>query len=183
MSSSRMDLSCFHCNNDPFTFPHWYAAYTASRQEKRVAEYLADKGISCFLPLREVERRWKNGVKALVQFPLFSGYLFVNIALGEKLKVLETPGLVCLVGFGGRPLPVHEEQIYGLLALVESKLDYAYHPYLRFGQRVKVVSGPLSGVEGILVRRKGKFKLVLSVDLIKRSVALEVAADQVELLP
>lgn len=171
---------CFHCNKDLFVIPHWYAVYTSSRHEKKVAEQLVAKEITCFLPMREVERRWKNGKRALVRFPLFDGYVFVNISRSEGLKVLQTPGVVRLVGFNGLPEPIPEEQIYAMLTLVESKLDYDLYPYLRAGQKIRVKSGPLQGVHGILVRRKGRCKLALSVDLIRQSVALEVDADCVE---
>lgn len=160
--------------------PHWYAVYTCSQHEKRVAEQLANKEITCFLPLREVQREWRNRKIATVQFPLFSGYLFVNIPLSARLKVLETPGVVRLVGFGRLPEPVPEEQVYALLSLLESKFQYDRHPYLNAGTRVLVKSGPLRGTQGILVRRKGKCKLIISVDLIRQSVALEINADCVE---
>lgn len=174
------DFSCWHCNQNLLTAPHWYAVSTCSRQEKKTAEQIARKEIVCFLPMQTVERVWKNGQRMLVKFPLFSGYLFVNMRLADKLKVLQTPGVVRLVGSGRTPEPIPEEQIYAVLALVEANLNCSPSAYLRTGQRVEVKRGPLRGLRGILVRRGGHCKLVLSVDLIRQSVTLEVDRDWVE---
>lgn len=174
------NLPCFHGNNDLFAVPYWYAVYTLSRHEKKVAERLAEKEITCFLPMRELERAWKNGKRAVVRFPLFSGYVFVKIVLSQRQAVFQTPGVVRLVGFNGQPEPIPEEQIYAILTLIESKLSCAPYPYPAARELVEVKFGPLRGVRGKLVRRKGRCKLVLSVDLIRQSVALEVDANAVE---
>lgn len=165
--------------NNLYHQPHWYAIYTHSRHEKKVAEELADRDVTCFLPLREVRHRWKDRWK-LVQLPLFSGYVFVNIPLADKLKVLKTKGTAYMVGLGGHPEPIPDEQIYSIMSFLEKRVPYDSYPYLKEGEKVEVRYGPLKGLRGILVRKKNQSKLVLSVDLIQQSIALEVDASDVE---
>jgi transcription antitermination factor NusG len=153
--------------------PHWYAVYTRSRHEKTVASRLEEKRIEVFLPLRKVLRRWKDRRKEVLM-PLFSSYVFVRIPYAQKLSVLQTPGVVQILSEGSKPMPIPEEQIVSIQKLVESGLNYDPYPYLKEGTLVSVVRGPLSGVEGILVEKRKKHLLVLSVDLIQQSAALQV---------
>ena len=159
----------------------WYAAHTCSRHEKRIAEQLSKKEIELFLPLYRSVHRWKDR-QTQVELPLFPGYLFVRIALKDRLQVLQAPGLVRLVGFNGLPTPVPEAEIQALRKGMESAVNVEPHPYLNLGRRARIKNGPLQGIEGILVRKKSVFRLVLSVDLIMRSVAVEVDASDVELI-
>ena len=159
--------------------PRWYAVYTCGRHEKKVAAQLAEKEAVCFLPLRQVLSRWKDRHK-LVEFPLFPGYVFVNICLKEKLRVLNTDGVVSMVGFNSQPCPIPDEQIQAIMIFMEEKLQYDSYPYLAEGRRVEIKYGPLKGLQGILVRKKNKFKFVISVDLIQKSVAMEIDASDVE---
>jgi len=160
----------------------WYAGYTAARHEKRVAEHLALRGIEHFLPLYEAIHHWNNG-RHRVQLPLFSGYIFVHIALQNRLRVLEVPGLVRLVGFGALPCPLPETDINKMReALTDGTLAEPY-PYLTVGRRVGIRSGPLRGMTGILLRRRNKYRVVISVDLIQRSMAVEVEAGEVVPIP
>lgn len=161
------------------TTPHWYAVHTRSRHEKKVADQLGQKAVEYFLPLYDAVHRWKDRRKT-VQLPLFPGYIFVRIALREKLRVLELAGVVRLVGFKGVPVALPDPEIASLKAGLEAKLKAEPHPYLKVGKPVRVVRGPLAGREGILVRKKDKLRLVLSVDLIMRSMAVEVDAADVE---
>ena len=177
----RMGASC-QSAEELFTSPHWYAVYTRSRQEKRVAQQLTKREVTCFLPLRKVARLWKNRKRVVVEFAIFTGYVFVKIGLWEKLRVLETPGVVRLVGFNAQPVPIPAEQIEALVHLVQGKMGWERHRYLSVGKRVEVTAGSLRGLRGILVRHKGSSKLILSVELIRQSVALEVDASCVELL-
>ncbi|HSP05734.1 MAG TPA: UpxY family transcription antiterminator [Acidobacteriota bacterium] len=152
---------------------HWYAVYTRSRHEKKVAAALHDRGVEVFLPLRTVINRWKDRRKEL-QLPLFGGYLFVRIMPEQRLPVLKVGGVVRFVGNAARPVPVPEEQIEAIRLLVESGLQYDPYPYLKEGMTITIRRGPLKGVEGILLAKKKKHLLVLSVDLIQQSAALEI---------
>jgi transcription termination/antitermination protein NusG len=162
----------------------WYAVHVRSRHEFSVTERLVRSGTDAFLPTVERQRRWKDR-KKLIAFPLFPGYLFVHINKNnhEKLAVLKTPGIVRFIGqTPGEPEPVPDEQVVSLKRLVESKEALDPYPYLKEGNRVKIKSGPLSGVEGILVERKGMHHLVLSVDILQQGVSVQVEAATVEAL-
>ena len=166
----------------PSAIPHqlasetlWYAGYTSARHEKKVAQQLQLREIEHFLPLYETVRRWNNG-RHCVQMPLFPSYVFVRIALQERLRVLQIPGFVRLVGFSGLPYPLPSTEIDAMREALMAGVVAEPYPYLTAGSRVEIVSGPLQGVRGILLRRQGKCRVVLSIDLIMRSVVVEVEA-------
>jgi transcription antitermination factor NusG len=163
---------------DVFSRTLWYAAYTASRHEKRVAEQLHDRSIEHFLPLYETIHRWRNG-RHRVQLPLFPGYVFVHIALRDRLPVLKIPGLVRLVGFSGVPFPLPEQDIEAMRNALSNGVAAEPYPYLTAGSRVEICNGPLQGMRGILLRRRNNFRVVLSIDLIMRSMVVEVEAADV----
>lgn len=156
----------------------WVAACVRSRHEKSVAQHLESNSVENFLPLYETVHRWKDR-RAVVQLPLFSGYVFAHIAARECLRVLTAPGVVRLVSFQGRPAAIPDAQIDTLRALGNGDAPLKPHPYLAVGRKVRVNHGPFAGAEGILLRRKGAMRFVLSLDLIARSVALEVDAADV----
>lgn len=156
----------------------WYAGYTASRHEKRVAEHLAQRGVEHFLPLYGTIHRWKNG-RHCVHLPLFPGYIFVRVALKDRLRVLEVPGFVKLIGFGGAPHPLPETDITKMKDAFSKGVMAEPYPYLIAGTRVEICNGPLAGLVGILLRRQNKFRVVLSIDLIMRSMIVEVEASDV----
>jgi len=158
---------------------HWYAAYTSPRHEKKVAQQMEGSRIQCFLPLYRSVRRWKDRRKQL-DLPLFPGYIFARFALRDRLQVLQLPGVVQLVGFSGKPAPLPDAEIESLRNGLTGNLRVEPHPYLQVGKRVRVHSGPMAGLEGILIRRKEKFRVVLSIHLIQRSVAVEVDEADVE---
>jgi transcription antitermination factor NusG len=160
---------------------HWYAANIRSRHEKKVAEQLSGKDINFFLPLYTAQHRWKDRL-AKVELPLFPGYLFVNIPLVERLKVLEVPGVVRLVSSGGTPVPLVDSEIDILRHGLTESLNAEPIPYLKVGTRVRIRYGPLAGLEGILTRKKDCLRVVISVDLIMRSIAVEIAAADLEAL-
>jgi transcription antitermination factor NusG len=157
--------------------PRWYAAYTSANHEKRVAEQLVVRSVEHFLPVYASVRRWKDR-RVTLQLPLFPGYVFVRMALQDRLRVQQVPGVARLVGFDGTPAALPEEEIEALRACIGSGVQAEPHPYLRVGRRVRVKGGPMTGMEGILVRRKGKLRVVVSVDQIQRSVAIEVDASE-----
>jgi transcription antitermination factor NusG len=154
---------------------NWYAAYTSANHEKRVADQLRERCVDYFLPLYECERRWKDR-RVKLQTPLFSGYLFVRIALRERLRVLQIPGVVHLVGFGGHPASLPQEDLQAIQDCLSQGLQVEPHPYLRVGRRMQVKSGPLQGLEGVVVRRKNRSRFVLSFDLLQRAIAIEMNA-------
>ncbi len=160
------------------TSPHWYAVYTSARHEKRVAEQLDRKSVECFLPLYETVRRWKDR-RAHVSLPLFPGYVFVHLPYRDRLVVLEVPGVVRFVTFQGKPAPLPEFEIETLRSGLRERRAQP-HPYLTVGRRVRITSGPFVGMEGILKRRKENLRLVLSLDLLMRSVLLEIDQSEIE---
>jgi transcription antitermination factor NusG len=165
-----------------FWDPLWYAAYTNAHHEKRVAELLARRSVEHFLPLYETVRRWKDR-RVRLQLPLFPGYVFVRLALRDRLQVLQVPGVANLVGFSGTPTALPPEEIDTLRNSLRNGVRAEPHPYLAVGRRVRVKAGPLAGMEGILVRKKNQDRLVISLDLILRSVAVEVGALELDAAP
>jgi transcription termination/antitermination protein NusG len=157
----------------------WYAVYTVVRHEKAANTALKEKQIDTFLPLREVISQWKDRRKRVL-LPLFPGYLFVNTTLDYKLDILNTPGIVRILGISGTPASIPDDQIESIRKLLDSKVPFDPYPYLKEGKRVIVTHGPLEGVVGRIVKRKGSNKLLLSVDLIKRAVSVEVEMEIVE---
>lgn len=160
------------------TRPRWYAVYTRSRHEKCVSRLLESKSVEIFFPVYESVHSW-NDRHALVSQPIFPGYLFVRIGLADRMQVLSVPGVVNFVGAHDRPCPIPDEELTALRRCWERRLRMEPHPYLVIGRRVRVKQGLLAEMEGILVRKKGQFRLVLSINLITRSVAVEVDAHDV----
>ena len=153
--------------------PHWYAAYTCANHEKGVARQLERRSVECFLPLYESVRRWKDR-RVRLELPLFPGYVFVQLALRDRLRVLEIPGVVRLVGFNGFPTALPHAEIDALRDGLKCYLRAEPHPFLKTGLRVRIKRGPFAGMEGILVRRKGNLRVVLSLDLIVRSIIVDI---------
>lgn len=159
----------------------WYALYTRPRHEKAVYRSLTARGVEAFLPLHEVLSQWKDR-RNWVAMPLFPGYLFVNLPKQDLWLVRATPGVVHLLSDGQGPVPVPADQVLAVRELVERPVTVGRWPYVREGDRVVVKAGPLIGLEGFFVRRKNQSRLVMSVDLLGRSVAAEVDAECVELV-
>jgi transcription termination/antitermination protein NusG len=144
-----------------------------------VAEILANKGFQVFLPLYFALHCWKDRTKRL-SLPLFPCYVFLREGLERRLAVLTTPGVHGLVSFCGRPSPIPQHEIDAVRRMVEKGTHCEPHPYLKCGDWVRVKTGPLAGLEGVLVRKKNLFRLVISVELLQQSVAIEVEATAVE---
>jgi transcription antitermination factor NusG len=157
---------------------NWYALYTCSRHEKQVAAILGQRDVPFFLPLYHSIRRWKDR-RVNLQLPLFPGYIFVNIAFRRRFDVLSIPGAVRFVAFNGRPAALNDAELAALRNGLDLALRAQPYPYLKTGCRVRVCSGPLCGMEGILIRRKQQVRLVVSLHLIMRSVAIELDAADV----
>jgi len=158
---------------------NWYAAYTYGNHEKKAAAEIARRGIESFLPVYRTVRRWSDR-RIELDMPLFPGYVFVRLVLHDRLRVLQVPGVARLVGFGGSPVALPDEQINGLRSGLEHSPRVRPHPFLTVGRRVKINHGPFAGSEGILVRKKGAYRLIVSLELIMRSVAIELEATDVE---
>jgi transcription antitermination factor NusG len=163
----------------PNACTHWFAAYTNSHHEKHVARQFAERHIESFLPLYAARRRWKNGCEMNLVLPLFSNYVFVRIDPRERVHVLEVPGVLSLVGFGRALAPLPDFEIEALRSgMGQRKIEP--HPYLVVGERVSIKAGPMTGMEGVLVRKKNNWRVVLALDVIMQCVAAEVDAEDLE---
>ena len=160
---------------------NWYALSTRARHEKIVAQRLDQVGITTFLPLFTEVRHWSDRRK-LVEFPLFGGYVFAKLSptAGGRLKALRINGVSSLLGARGEGTPIPDEQIATVRRLLEERLGWHAHPFLKVGQRVRICNGVLRGIEGILVSRRGTSTLVVSVDVIHRSVAFSIEGYDIE---
>ena len=159
--------------------PRWYAVQTWANHEKRVFEQLSQRTIEAFLPLYGSMRRWKDR-RVHLELPLFPGYVFVRLALRDRLPLLQTPSVARLVGFGGQPAALLDGDIDALRQGLIEEMRMKPHPYLKVGHRARVRTGPLQGFEGILVRKRNGSRFVISLDLIMRSVAIEIDVTELE---
>jgi transcription antitermination factor NusG len=160
---------------------NWYALLTRARHEKVVAQRLLEAGIPTFLPLVTEVRRWSDRRKA-VEFPLFSCYVFAKLVptIQGRLRALRIQGVSNLVGNRGEGTAIPSEQIDAVRTLLEEHLPWCSHPFLKIGQRVRIKSGALQGVEGVLVSRSGESSIVVSIDAIQRSLAIRIEGYDVE---
>lgn len=152
----------------------WFAVYTMPRHEKRIAQHLPQRGIEVFCPVYKSVRNW-GGRRAQVELPLFASYLFVKITGNQRITVLEDPGVLRFVSCAGRPAPVPDQEMDRLRLALQARAAQP-HPFLTSGKTVRIESGALAGLEGKIVRRKGKTRFVVSVRWIDRSIAFEVDA-------
>ena len=159
----------------------WYALYTRHHHEKTVEQHLMARGFEAFLPLYRAAHRWKDRVKD-VDLPLFPCYVFVHGGLERHSDLVSAPGVHMLVSFAGEPAPIPLEEIEALRTAVKSGSRVEPYPFLKCGDWVRVKEGPLAGISGILIRKKRGWRLVLSVDLLERSAAVEVDSWAVERL-
>jgi len=157
----------------------WHALYTRHQHEKTVAQALSGKGFDVFLPQYRTVHRWKDRQKEML-LPLFPNYVFLRGGLDRMLSIVTTPGVHCLVTWGARPAEISPEEIEDVRRLVNSPLRVEPHPFLKCGDLVRIKSGPLEGIEGILVRKARGFRLVLSVEMLSQSAAVEVDVKVVE---
>ena len=165
---------------DLLSEPKWFAVYTTSRHEKRVAQHLAQREIEYYLPLYRSTRKWSDGSKVTLDLPLFPGYLFVHIKRTERVRVLEVPGALAVVGGSGRePIPMPDEAIESLRTGLHLRAVEP-HALVTVGQRARIRSGALAGLEGIVVRKKNSLRMILTLEYIQRSIAVEVSAEDLE---
>lgn len=158
---------------------NWFAVFTVPRHEKQVEEYFRVREIESFLPLIRMGRRWKDGSKGIVELPLFPSYTFVRIGCGGRVPVLSVPGVISIVGGGRKSMSISDSYIHFLQkGLQEGKIEP--HPYLTSGTKVRIRSGVMAGVEGILLRKKNDFRVVLTLEMIMKSVKIEVELGDIE---
>ncbi|MFN3533714.1 MAG: UpxY family transcription antiterminator [Candidatus Brocadia sp.] len=159
---------------------YWFAVHTRSRHEKQVDSFLKEKRIDSFLPLIKTPSRRKDRVK-FVDIPLFKGYLFVKIPLCNVCEVINTRGVVRIIGTDRfTPIPIPEKQVNDIKLLVNSNIKLDPYKYLATGTRIRVTSGPLVGIEGILLEKKANYRVVVSIDLLQRSASAEVCIADIE---
>jgi len=166
----------------PNTNQLWYALRVRSRFENTVATHLRGRNYEWFLPLYKCRRKWSDRIKE-IDLALFPGYVFCKFDPLNRLPILSIPGVVYIVSVGGAPLPVKEAEIAAIQTAVKSGLPKEPWPFLRIGHRVRIDNGPLCGIEGILLSFRGQRRLVLSVTLLQRSVAVQVDESWVQPLP
>lgn len=164
---------------DATSAQNWYALFTRHQHEKSVAFGLWSKNLEVYLPLYRSVRRWQDRAKQ-IWLPLFPSYVFIREGMDRQLQIVTTPGVLHIVGWAGRPAIVPQAQLDAVRQIVESSLRVETHPYLQCGDRVRVKTGPLMGLEGILTRTKGVARLVVSMEMLGRSAAVEIDVSNVE---
>jgi len=157
----------------------WYAVITQPRHEKVVAEHFRAKSIEAFLPLFTVSSRWKDR-RVILERPFFPGYVFIRISISERRRIFGTAGVVRMLAFGGVPAVIDNAEIDAVRLCLSRGLKPEPHPYLVTGECVRVISGALIGLEGVIVRQKNGLRIVVSISLIRRSVTVEVDAHQLQ---
>ena len=160
---------------------NWYALQTRARHEKIVETRLQERGVTTFLPIVTEVHRWSDR-KKVVQLPLFGCYVFAKFAATnvDRLRVLRVDGVLSLVGSRGEGTPNPDDQIESVRILLQERLHWTSHPFLKIGQRVRICSGALDGMEGVLLSRNGDRTLVISIDAIQRSLAVRLEGYEVE---
>jgi transcription antitermination factor NusG len=162
----------------PIEKDSWFAVQVTPRHEKKVDASFQQQNYDHFLPMCRTRRNWSDRVKVIEQ-PLFPGYVFVRTRTCSVGKIYHTPGIIRIVSFGGRPCSVPDIQIEALQRIIDSKRDICSIPYLAVGQKIQIVTGPLSGLTGIISHFKNCGRLIISVDLIMRSIAVEIDGSEV----
>jgi len=158
----------------------WLALTTRPRYEMSAAELLAGKSLEVYVPTYRQRIRWSDRIK-IVEKPLFPGYIFCNFEFDDRLKVLRTSGVTSIVSLDGSPYPISETELETVRRIaLACDLSIVPHPFVRVGERVRIGRGPLAGLEGILVREKRKWRVVVAIEAMRRAVALEIDASMIE---
>ena len=159
----------------------WFAIWVKGRAEQNVAAHLRGRGLDPYVPTYVERRQWSDRIR-VAELPLFPGYIFCRFDPSDRLPILTAPGVIQILGAGKTLLPVHEDEMQAIQAITRSGLPKRPWPYMQVGQRVRIGSGPLRGVEGILIEIRGGHRLVASVELLRRSVAVEVDPESTRVL-
>ena len=168
-----------HVSATTSDLPSWFAVYTTPRHEKRAAQHLELRGMEYFLPLYSTQRKWKDGSRVTLNLPVFPSYVFVRTTRRERVRVLEIPSVLWMVGSKREPTPVPDFCIESLREAVRLR-KIEPHPHLAVGERVRIKSGAMAGMEGILVRKKNDYRVVLRLEMTHQSFAMEVDAANLE---
>lgn len=160
---------------------YWYALYTRPRSEKKVDSELNKLGLNTFLPLKTITKLWSDR-KKVIKEPLFPSYVFVCANLKERLMALQPGGVVRMVSFNGQPSRIPEDQINAVRRIIESGCMPVLHPYLAKGDKVQIVSGPLTGLQGFVVEHRGTSHIIMSIDCIRQSVSVRIDASSLKLI-
>jgi transcription antitermination factor NusG len=155
----------------------WYALTTRPQHERRAVQILDIKGFQTFLPLYQAQRQWSDR-KKVIELPLFPGYVFCRFDVERRLRVVTSPNITSIVGVGKKPFPVADEEIQAIQTMVASGLPLEPWKYLEVGQRVRIEGGSLEGLTGILVQEKNSLRVVVNVNLLRRSVAVEISRER-----
>lgn len=169
-------FSSLHPLSDPYP---WYALHVRSHFERTTSNCLDSKGYEAFTPLYRSKRRWSDRVK-VVELPLFPGYVFCRFDQQQQLPILKTPGVVAIVRFGGGPTAVDEQEIEAIRIVVGSGREAQPHPFVKVGRKIRILDGSLRGLEGLLLDMKKGRRVVVSVSLLQRSVAVEIDHENLE---
>jgi transcription antitermination factor NusG len=159
--------------NQPYSRAEWYALTVKPHHEQAAARNLRSKGLEEFSPAYRTRRLWCDRVKE-IETPLFPGYVFCRFSFDQRMRVLNTPSVTAVVGFGRNPVAVEEQELAAIRAVLASGLPAQPWPYLRVGQKVRIEHGCLEGVVGILLREKDQYRVLVSVEILQRSVAVEI---------
>jgi transcription antitermination factor NusG len=162
--------------------PSWFALRVRPKLEKTVAAQLSKLGFDQYVPLQKERRRWSDRVK-VIDTPLFPGYIFCRFAYADRLRVLNSPGVESIVGFGKSDAPVEDSEIDAVRTLVASGRTLRHLPFLRIGQQVLIDGGPLAGVRGVVVRSENCWRVVVGVEALERSIAVEVDREVLQTWP
>lgn len=163
--------------------PQWFAAYTLPRHEKRVDFHMSQRGVEHYLPLYRAQHKWSNGSRVQLDLPLFPSYIFVHIKRNDRAGVLQVPGVLAIVGgTAGEPASLPEDDVNALRSGLRLRLAEP-HPLLMVGQRARIRCGALAGMEGVVVVKKNGCRVVLTLDSIMQSIAIQIDETELELLP
>jgi transcription antitermination factor NusG len=177
MSSAAINSGMPEADSNGHRHP-WYGLRTRSNHEKLVSTILENKGYEQYLPLHHVRRYWSDRVVVSEQ-PVFPGYIFCRFDPNKRLGVITTPGVVAIIGFGGEPVPIDDSEVQAVRTVLQSGIAVRACGFLQEGQRVRVRCGALQGIEGVLLKQKSQWRLIISVTTLYRSISMEIDQDWV----
>jgi len=178
-SGAYSDLAAHQTESLPRESFQWFGVHTRSNHEKVTATVLSHKGYEHYLPTYKSKKRWSDRVVETDK-PLFPGYVFCRFDPKVRLPILTTPGVISVVGFGNDPAPIDNAEIEAVQAVINSGLHAEPCPFLREGQHIRVTQGSLTGLEGILVRKKSEWRMVVSIAMLQRSISVEIDREWID---
>lgn len=164
-------------SSDLDSFP-WYAVHVRAKYERKAADALLSKGYECLLPSYRERRKWSDRTK-VIELPLFPGYVFSRFDVEKRLPILKTPGVIAVAGIGRIPQPLDAHEIEQIQRVTAADAPAQPWPFFKIGERVRIISGPLMGVEGLLAQRRGETRVVLAVTLLEKAISVQVGSDEI----